>query len=273
MAGLKAALFGRFRLERDNQQLAEIEASKARELLCYLLLNREKPQPREHLAELLWEDQSPAKSKKYLRQTIWKLKVDLTDAPPSDLLVESEWVQLNPAADWWLDVAEFEHDCACLKNKRAADLSDDEFLSLQTADELYKGELLEGWYQDWCLLERERYQTMYLRLLNKLVQYCVLHQQLEAGLAFGGKLLRYDRAYEQAHRQMMRLYFMSGDRTQALRQYRRCVEALQEELGIDPSERTIRLYERIKAGAWPEIPFETSSIKNAVEQQTHLPGL
>jgi DNA-binding SARP family transcriptional activator len=46
---------------------------------------------------------------------------------------------------------------------------------------------------------------------------------------------------------MMRLYFMSGDRTQALHQYQRCAAALQEELGVEPSARTVQLYEQIQS--------------------------
>jgi hypothetical protein len=45
----------------------------------------------------------------------------------------------------------------------------------------------------------------------------------------------------------MRLYFLSGDRTQALRQYEMCAAALVEELGVAPSKPTVELYERIRA--------------------------
>jgi DNA-binding SARP family transcriptional activator len=246
-----ATLFGRFRVEReDRQQVEVIEANKVKELLGYLLVYRERPQPRETLAELLWADQPPEKSKKNLRQTLWKLKsalqaADLQGDPP--ILAESDWIQVNPSAGWWLDVAEFEQAFAAVKNKRAREMEVDDFLTLQRTSELYRGNFLDGWYQDWCLFERERYQTMYLMLLNKTIQYCEVHQHYETGLAYGEKLLFYDRAYERAHRQMMRLYYHSGDRTRALRQYERCALALREELGIEPSERTVELYEQIRA--------------------------
>jgi DNA-binding SARP family transcriptional activator len=68
-----------------------------------------------------------------------------------------------------------------------------------------------------------------------------------AGLAYGTEILRHDHAYEQTHRQMMRLYAMSGDRTQALHQYQRCVSALRTELDIEPSESTKELYEQIRS--------------------------
>ena len=43
----------------------------------------------------------------------------------------------------------------------------------------------------------------------------------------------------------MRLHYMTGNRTAALRQYRACVEALDEELGVGPAQSTQRLYQQI----------------------------
>jgi DNA-binding SARP family transcriptional activator len=263
MAGIRATLLGRFMVERNDVLIKGVEANKVRELLGYLIVNRERPQPREMLAELLWKDQPPDRSRKCLRQTLWKLNCALKDdsgqGPPS-LLVDDEWIQFNQQANWWLDIAEFEHTFASLKNKRASELDVNEFQTLQGAAALYHGDLLEGWYQDWCLVERERLQAIYLMTLSKLVQYCALRREYDAGLAYGEVLLRHDRAYERAHRQMMTLYFMRGDRTQALRQYQRCVAALREELDIVPSARTVQLYQQIKAGS-------------AFQQESFDPGL
>jgi DNA-binding SARP family transcriptional activator len=133
-----------------------------------------------------------------------------------------------------------------VNRKDAHDLSESDVNSMESAVKLYRGDLLEGWYQDWCLFERERFQIMYLMLLDKLVQYSEIHGHYSTGLAYGTEVLRHDRAYERTHRQMMRLYIMAGDRTQALHQYQRCVNALRSELDIEPSESTKELYEQIR---------------------------
>ena len=251
MAEFIVALFGRFQLQCNGKQIDGIEASKVKELLSFLLIHREETLSRESLAELFWEDLPPAKSKKYLRQAIWKLRSALEmycQGGGCDLVVEADWIRLDPSpAVWQVDVIEFEQSCLDIKDKRARELSPTEFSRLQRTVNLCKGDLLEGCYQGWCIIERERFQASYMILLNKLIQYCEISQQVETGLIYGEMLLRYDRAYELAHRQMMRLYYMAGDRTRALRQYERCVVALREELGIGPADRTIDLYEQIKA--------------------------
>jgi hypothetical protein len=112
---------------------------------------------------------------------------------------------------------------------------------------LYRGDLLEGQYQDWCLYERERLQQMYLTLLDKLMGYHTARQAYELALAFGTRILRYDRAHERTHRQLMRLHYLAGDRAAALRQYARCRAALAQELGVLPARTTLALYEQIRA--------------------------
>lgn len=248
MIRLNVTLFGKFRAERDNRYVDGLEATKVKELLSYLLIHRGRPQSRESLAELLWNGKSPAISRKYLRQTLWKLKSALEDDCKLEtpfMQIESEWIQLNSSVDCWLDIVEFETVSNLANRKQARELSVSDIEAIQYALTLYTGDLLEGWYQDWCIFERERFQMMHLLLLDKSIQYCEIHKNYDAGLAYGAEILRRDRAYERTHRQIMRLYYMSGDRTQALHQYERCVAALREELDVEPSDRTKTLYEQI----------------------------
>jgi len=97
------------------------------------------------------------------------------------------------------------------------------------------------------VLERERLQAMYLAMLHKLMSYCETRADYVSGLQYGARALRYDRAHERTHRHLMRMLYLQGDRTAALRQYERCVSALKEELDVSPTERTRALYQRIRA--------------------------
>lgn len=237
-------LFGKLKVERDGNLIKSLAAIKAQELFCYLLFNRKQAHTREALSEFLWVDYPPEKSRKYLRQALWRLQSCLSQGScRSPLLVDSKWIQFAPDTEFWVDAEEFERAYNQAGN---GEFSTNDFEQLQQTVSLYKGNFLEGWYQDWCIIERERYQRIYLMMLGRLVQYCEVNGDFEAGLAYGAEILRSDRAYERAHRQMMRLYLLSGDRSQALRQYERCVDALNEELGVAPSKRTIQLYEKIR---------------------------
>ena len=249
MSNLRVSLFGKFCVQCDEEPLAGLDARRVQELFCYLLLYRHRPHPREVLAELLWGENSSANSKKYLRQTLWQLQAALEDYTGTNgtpvLLVDSEWVQWNPLANLWLDVALFEEVADRVRGVPGQTLTAETAQSIQRAVQLYKGALLDGWYHDWCLFERERFQNMYLALLDKLMGYCEAHQEYEAGLHYGMAILNHDRARERTHRRLMRLHYLAGDRTAALRQYQRCVEALDTELGVGPARQTIALYRQI----------------------------
>ncbi len=252
MSTLHIQLFGRFGVTCDGQALAGIEAGKVQELFCYLLLFRRQRHPREKLAGLLWAENPTAQAKKYLRQALWQLQsvLDARTEPaetPPVLLVEPDWVTLNPQAAVDLDVATFEGALGPVRGIADADLEGGSIRALEQAAALYGGDLLEGWYQDWCLYERERLQSLYLTLLDKLMGACLAHGEYEAGIAHGQDILRFDRARERTHRRLMRLYYLAGDRTSALRQYIYCASALQEELGVRPARSTEQLVEQIRA--------------------------
>ena len=251
MTVLHVSLFGKLRVCHDEQVLTSLEARKVQELFCYLLLYRDRPHPRETLTDLLWNGNSTAQAKKYLRHTLWQLQSTLyAHVEPCQshfLLVEADWIQLNPATTLWLDVAVFEQAFAMTQGIPGYALDAQQKQALQLAIQLYQGDLLEGWYQEWCLFERERLQNMYLEMLSKLMDACEAVQEYEAGLIYGARILRCDLAHEPTHRRLMRLHYLTGNRTAALRQYRRCLSALKEELDVKPGKSTVSLYEQICA--------------------------
>lgn len=250
MSTLKFSLFGKFTVQRDAQIVKGLDSNKEQELLSYLMVYRERSHPREALASLLWGETSTERSKKYLRQALWKVQSALEGhefASHQLLLVEHDWVQLNSQSKVWLDVAVFEQAFAATKGMPGKQLDSSSAALLKEAVELYRGDLLDGWYKDWCLFERERLQNMYLCMLDKLMSYCEEHSDYEAGQVYGTTILRYDRARERTYRQLMHLQYRSGDRTGALRQYERCATALHEELRVKPDKRTKALYEMIRA--------------------------
>jgi len=242
---LRFHLFGKFLAQRNQQKVEGLEACKEQELLSYLLIHRNRPHPRETLASLLWSNTSTERSKKYLRQAIWRLVSALEN--DGLLQVEHDWVQLNVNGDFWADVAVFDQAFGTVQGVAGSQLDSSTVELLKDAAALYQGDLLEGWYQEWCLVERERFQNMYLTMLDKLLAHAIEHSDYEAGESYGTTILNYDRASELTYRRLMKLRYDAGDRTSALRQYQRCVTALREELGVKPERRTQQLYERIKS--------------------------
>ena len=136
-------------------------------------------------------------------------------------LLNPGWIRVNPQAAWWLDVAGLEQAYNLCRELPGDALTGEQAQLLEAAVALYQGDLLETWYQDWCIYERERLQLTYLALLGKLVAYCTAQQRYAKGIDYSQRILRCDPARESTYQQLMRLYYLAGDRTTALREYAR----------------------------------------------------
>lgn len=248
-------LLGRFNAIVGDTKVESLPGRRTKDLLAYLLLFRDRPHHREVLAGTLWPESDTAQSRKYLRQSLWHLRAlePETTASSSHPIVkaDSEWVEVD-STNLRLDVADLEAAHDQVKLIAGEDMTTCDAERLANAMPLYRGDLLEGCYEEWCIYERERLKAMYVSLLEKLLGYCEAHGEHEEGLMYGEKLLRQDRAHERAHCRLMRLRYLAGDRSGALRQFESCRDALQEELGVSPGERTTSLYDRMKADEYLE---------------------
>ena len=180
---------------------------------------------------------------------LWQVQSTLLRTGLSNYLMlvsAAEWLQITIDAQCRVDVDELQQVWHQVKDVPGETLSLSQYQIVQQAVDLYQGDFLDGCHESWCVFERERLQTLYLALQEKLLMYYERQQQYEHGLQCGLQILKYDRARERTHRRMMRLYYLSGERTAALRQYERCVAMLSEELDVSPHERTQSLYQQIK---------------------------
>jgi DNA-binding SARP family transcriptional activator len=258
MPSLAIRLFGEFGVERDGQQLTWHTAAKAQQLLAFLLLNHNRSQHRETILGALWSETPAAQGRKALRQALWQLQTALraTPAAREQTLVrtEADRIVLSLEPETRVDVAAFRQAYTRLRGLTGDQMTADVAGLVEEAVNTYHGDLLDGWYFDWLLYERESFQSMYLILLDKLMTYYEVNGNYELGLIHGQQILRHDRAHERAHRRLMRLYFLRGDRTSALRQFDRCVTALAEELDVKPASATLRLFNQIRDG--DNLPLE-----------------
>ena len=144
----------------------------------------------------------------------------------------------------------------------------------QAALELYRGDLLpDDLYEEWTVQRRESLRQVYLNLLLDLARLHEAQHNYSAGITALLQLLAVDQSHEEAHIGLMRLYALSGQRQQALRQYQTLGEVLKAELDTGPSEAAIHLNETIQSGQFlspkaadfpphPAIPIPKHNLPN-----------
>jgi predicted ATPase/DNA-binding SARP family transcriptional activator len=241
MPTLHIHLLGEFRLTWGDAPISTINAPRLHALLAYLLLHRDAPQPRQHLAFLLWPDTTEAQARTNLRQLLHSLKQAL---PAADHFVSTSatTVQWRPEAPFRLDVADFEQACALAE--AAAQQGDLHTMraALEKACALYHGDLLPSCYDDWILPERERLRQALTEALERLLRLLESAGEPRAALAYTQRLLRHDPLREDTYRTLMRLYAACGDRAGVLHVYHTCTSVLERELGVEPSTATREAY-------------------------------
>ena len=252
MNGLRVVLFGCPRTSHDGTQWFRQETRQAEALLAYLLLHGPRPHPRDVLAGLFWADSPEGRARNALNTTLWRLRKRLEPAG----ICRGTYLETGPAdevglnwrSDLWFDVGAFEGAVGDVVDQQAGSLDDETVLQrVQRALDLYEGELLEGFYEDWILRERERLRSLYFKSLVALMRRALARNEWEYALNLGKRILDKDPVRESIHREVISLHLWMGQRTQALRQYENCVETLRSELDVGPTEETRALYDRIVA--------------------------
>ena len=246
MPELRIQLLGDFRLSDGDQLLTTVNTSRLQALLAYLMLHRDNPQSRRHLAFLFWPDTTEAQALTNLRNLLHKLRQALPD-PDRFFAADVHDVLWRLDAPSTLDVAEFD---ALAQSTTRADL--------EQAASLYRGDLLPGCYDDWIVPERERRQQMAAHVLEQLIEATEAEGDIKAAIRYGQRLLQHDPLSEDAYRLLMRLHAANNDRASALRIYHSCVTTLQNELAADPSPATHELYQHIIVESAPTLPVQAT---------------
>ena len=200
------------------RELAPLDAA----LLAWLAL--EGPTPRARLAQLLWPDKDAEAARNSLRQRLFQLRK----------AVGVELVQGSTTL--------------ALAHGVAHDLDDaDSVLGEACGEDLAHGE-----FADWLEQQRARRRGRVRRSLAELAGMAETAKDFDDALAHARELLLLEPLSEDAHRRVMRLHYLAGDRAAALLAFDRCEQVLKDEVGARPSAETLALLHTIERSLEPE---------------------
>jgi predicted ATPase/DNA-binding SARP family transcriptional activator len=256
---LEIFLLGQFKLTANNLAI-ELPSRPAQSLLAYMALNAGVSLRREKLASLLWYDATEANARSYLRQALWRIRKSLESGSLQwgDYLQISEIsITFNEHSDYWLDVDQL--------------LERTEGRPLEAIIEdvgFYRGELLPGFYDEWVSLERDRLLSAYHQKMNCLLERLIQSRRWDEVIKWGEDWIRLGFSPEPAYRALLKAYAGLGNQGMISITYQRCKEALDRDLGVDPSPGTVQLYEQIQAG---ELEEHTLFRRLSLEPSTQPP--
>jgi DNA-binding SARP family transcriptional activator len=231
------SLLGGLRAEQNNQSLTRFRSQKTGALLAYLAYHMDRLHPRDILADMLWQEDAPDAARASLRTALNSLRKQLEPpgAPPqSILLADRSLVGLRREAVT-TDIGLF-HDA--LQEARRTSDPHTRAGYLARAVQVYHGELLPGFYDDWVLAGRRHLEEAYTGALRQLTAYAEGTGDLSQALDYALRVVTIDPVSEEAHVDVIRLFRRAGKPREALQQYDALAHILREQLDSDPAEES-----------------------------------
>ncbi len=183
-----------------------------------------KPVRRAYISGTLWFDADEQHASASLRSALWRLH-------PLDLVCASNThLWLNPRIQ--VDLRRVVGRAMDVLRRTPSD----EALVAAARDLIDVGDdILVGWYDDWVIVERERFRQLRLhamdRIGERLLETGRWYDALQVGLAATST----EPLRESSHRLLVRVHLMQGNVAEAIRQYRLYAELLRDEMNGRPS--------------------------------------
>jgi DNA-binding SARP family transcriptional activator len=221
---------------------------RARDIFCYIATSKHRRVPKDILIEAFWPDQDAATVEKNFHPTISHIRKALNSrqALKQNFVVFRDGAyQLNPELSYSIDSEEFDHFIAeAEKAKREKDASRFR-TSLEAAYTLYRGEFMAGVYDDWADERRQFYVEQAGRVISALAKLSLSEKRWADALKFSGEALREDPFREDMHRLTMKALAAQGKPAAVKKHFEGMKKVLSDELGIEPSPETRRLFKEI----------------------------
>jgi DNA-binding SARP family transcriptional activator len=244
-ADVAALVLGPLELSVAGRRVLRWNSLKARAVFQYLLINQDRPIRRDVLMELQWPDHTHNSARNNLNVALYSLRNTLEGSGQGlqPVLYHDGCYSLNPGLTWWIDRNELFSALQQAESARRAGRPRQAIAAYEKAVELYRGPLFEDDPAgEWFLTEQRHLEELYLQALEHLATVYFELGDLPEAVRCGQLAVGTDPCCEPAHRLLMRCFGFQHRQQLVSRQYRSCVAALHDELGVPPGEETVQLF-------------------------------
>lgn len=214
------SLVGGFAVSDPAGQGGLLRSIPARRLLAYLAVEGG-PRARHHVAFTLWPESDEPRAIQNLRTAIYEVRA----RAPSVLTVQRDEVSIASGVE--VDLSNLRRMARSIQGVRP-DMA--EWL----IDRL-GGELLPDWYDDWIIIQRERWLQARLHALDSLAAWLTANGMHALAIDAAITSVMIEPFREGGRRALIGAYLAEGDPVAAAREFRRFGDLLRQDLALAPS--------------------------------------
>ena len=246
--GAAAGALGAVEIFRDPARPLAADAwvtRRARDILCFIASRRHRRVSKDTIIDTFWGESDFGSVEKNFHPTISHIRKGLNSNQPlkqNFLLYRDGDYQLNADFSYYIDTEEFDRLVAEAETARRAREFDRCINLYEAAIRVYRGDFMQGTYDDWVEEQRSYYREQYLRLLEALAAVAQKTEDWARSLQLAQQILREDPFREDVHCIIMRAHAGQGNRHAVKEQYETLRGLLREELGVEPAQETQRVY-------------------------------
>jgi ATP/maltotriose-dependent transcriptional regulator MalT/DNA-binding SARP family transcriptional activator len=221
---------------------------RARDILCFIATRRHRRASKDTIIDTFWGEADFDVVEKNFHPTVSHIRKALNSnqsLKQNFLLYRDGDYLLNPEFSYRIDTEEF--DRLVTEGEAARRSRDFErcIESYERAVALYRGDFMQGSYDDWVEEQRSYYREQHLRMLESLAAVAQKMQEWQRSLNLAQQILHEDPFREDIHCMIMRAHAAMGNRVAVKEQYENLSRLLRKELGVDPAADTKKVYQEL----------------------------
>lgn len=227
---LHVKCLGNFSCYNDGEEKEpfRFRTAKAEELIALLVHHHGSPVAKERIMDILWPEMDLDKASKNLHATSYYIRDVLSSKGHNDLFIRSK-------GSYQLNTDGLKCDLYILLE--LVEKSDPSNLErLEQVSSLYTGAYLEDKPYEWAMNMRTWLETQYEENQLKLAKQYILMKETDKAEVLLKKIIYQNSICEEAYHLLITSYIKIGDQTNATLYYKKYENALQNELGIEPSD-------------------------------------
>lgn len=247
-ADLTINMLGPVEIFRDPARPLAADAwttKRARDILCFIASRRHRRASKDTIIDTFWGEADFEAVEKNFHPTVSHIRKALNSNQPvkqNFLLYRDSDYLLNQEFPYRIDTEEFDRLVAEAEAAKRAGDQERYLGAYEEALALYRGDFMQGSYDEWVDEQRAYYREQHLRMLEVLAVAAQKNEEWLRSLQLAQRILGDDQFREDVHCMIMRAHAALGNRAAIKDQYEHLRRVLRKELGVEPAAETQKIY-------------------------------